>query len=76
MHMVSVLSASLLAPSWPRYLPPTACDDKHGSLMIIYSDYPLFLAATCISVLLVFPCVICRQQKKKKREEGKEDSLL
>jgi hypothetical protein len=47
-----------------------ACDDKLGSLMIIYSGYPYFHLPLYFC-LLVFLCVVCRltREEEKRRKE-------
>jgi hypothetical protein len=70
MQSMSELCACLFGPCWPRYLPPTACDDKLGSLMIIYSGYPYFQLPL---VLLSFGFSLCYLQVTKEEEKRRKE---
>jgi hypothetical protein len=73
MQSMSELCACLLGPCWPRYLPPTACDDKLGSLMIIYSGYPYFQLPL---VFLSFGFPLCYLQVTKEEEKRRKKRRL
>jgi hypothetical protein len=74
MQSMSELCACLFGPCWPRYLPPTADDDKLGSLMIIYSGYCYFWLPL-VYLSFGFP-LCCLQVSKEEKKENKGKKLF